>query len=133
MDWPVIFSYSRADAIADGVLVDVSAVAREHGFTIPVALTSGVWGSCVEWTERHEEAFKGYGQTEAARLCDVLSMAFVCALQNSRSGSDTCYFKVNRIDGRGTATAPTPVNLKLHIGPGDTVDPALTVMLPEED
>jgi Family of unknown function (DUF6573) len=39
--------YTRADAIADGVLIDVSAVAREAGIRYPVALTRAVWERCV--------------------------------------------------------------------------------------
>ena len=35
----VISSYSRAQAIEDGVLVDVSSVAREAGINFPIALT----------------------------------------------------------------------------------------------
>jgi hypothetical protein len=35
----LIHSYSRAQAIADGVLIDVSATAREAGIRCPVALT----------------------------------------------------------------------------------------------
>ena len=35
----LIHRYSRADALRDGVLVDVSATAREAGIRFPVALT----------------------------------------------------------------------------------------------
>src|SRR5712691_6811961 len=46
---PVIYSYSRAQAISDGgVLVDVSETARAAKFTIPVAMTATVWSRCVE-------------------------------------------------------------------------------------
>ena len=34
---------SRAQAIEDGVLVDVSDIAKEAGFRYPVALTSALW------------------------------------------------------------------------------------------
>jgi hypothetical protein len=47
-EWPVICSYSRADALADGTLVDVSEVARAAKFTVPVAMTTTVWTRCVE-------------------------------------------------------------------------------------
>ena len=43
----VIFSYTRAQAIADGVLIDVSELAKEAGFRFPVAVTAGVWAECV--------------------------------------------------------------------------------------
>jgi hypothetical protein len=36
----IISRDSRADAIRDGVLIDVSATAREAGFEYPVALTA---------------------------------------------------------------------------------------------
>jgi hypothetical protein len=42
---PVIHAYSRAEALEDGVLVDVTSTAREAGFRIPVALTRAVWES----------------------------------------------------------------------------------------
>ena len=35
----LIFRYSRAEALSDGVLIDVSETAKETGFRIPVALT----------------------------------------------------------------------------------------------
>jgi len=44
----VISSYSRADAIRDGFLIDVSKTAREAGWVIPVAVTARVWAKCVE-------------------------------------------------------------------------------------
>lgn len=49
-DAPVIHAYTRAQAIADGVLVDISETAKEAGFRYPVACTSAVWSDCIEWT-----------------------------------------------------------------------------------
>jgi hypothetical protein len=43
----VISTYTRAQAIEDGVLVDAGSIALEAGFTGPVALTSAVWADCV--------------------------------------------------------------------------------------
>lgn len=43
----IIHQYSRAMAIADGVLVDVSEMAREAGYKYPVAMTDTVWNKCV--------------------------------------------------------------------------------------
>ena len=40
---PVLSAYTRAQAIEDGILVDVSETAREAGFRIPVAVTRTVW------------------------------------------------------------------------------------------
>ncbi len=48
---PVVSSYTRTQAIEDGVLVDVSEMAQEAGFKHPVALTRAVWEDCVAWDE----------------------------------------------------------------------------------
>lgn len=47
----VISSYSRKQAIEDGVLIDVTEAANQLGFRVPVAMTSAAWGDCVEWSE----------------------------------------------------------------------------------
>jgi hypothetical protein len=39
--------YTRADAIRDCVLIDVSPVAREVGLRYPVAFTRAVWERCI--------------------------------------------------------------------------------------
>ena len=38
----VIYSYTREQALKDGVLVDVTQMEKEVGFIYPVAVTSGV-------------------------------------------------------------------------------------------
>jgi hypothetical protein len=43
----VIHAYTRADALADGVLIDVSQTAHEAGIRYPVALTRAAWERCV--------------------------------------------------------------------------------------
>ena len=43
----VIYAYTRKDALADGVQIDVSEVAREAGLKFPVYLTRAVWESYV--------------------------------------------------------------------------------------
>ena len=62
----VVFSFSRAQAIADGVLIDVSDVAKEAGFRFPVAMTADAWSDCVAWRENSQ----GAGQSRAGRLWD---------------------------------------------------------------
>lgn len=39
----VIHAYTRAQAIEDGVLVDLSGLASEAGFRWPLAVTQAVW------------------------------------------------------------------------------------------
>jgi hypothetical protein len=62
----LIHRYTRAQAIADGVLIDGSQTAREAGFGFPVALTRAVWERCVAVPPAV------VCQDEAGRLWDVL-------------------------------------------------------------
>ena len=81
---PLIHAYTRADALADGSLVDVTTVAREAGFTVPVAVTRAVWLDCVAWADDG-----GACQDEAGRLWDVLWMARFAA-RRARSSYSRC-------------------------------------------
>jgi hypothetical protein len=46
-----IYSYTREQALADGILVDVSKMAKQAGFKIPMAVTDTLWHSFVEWSQ----------------------------------------------------------------------------------
>ncbi len=45
----VIYSYTRAQAIDDGVLIDATEMAKEAGFNWPVALTAAAWSDWKLW------------------------------------------------------------------------------------
>jgi hypothetical protein len=125
----VISSYSRKQAIEDGVLIDVSETAREAGIKFPVAVTRAVWEDCCEWTDADAKA-KYYGQSVSGRLWDVVSMLrFAIRAGGSR---DTIYYKLSRIPRPGHG-AKRLVILKSICGPGDTPEPVITIMQPNED
>jgi hypothetical protein len=119
-----IYRYSRADALRDGVLIDVSTVAREAGIRYPVALTCAAWGRCVAVPPGVE------CQDETGRLWDVL---FLLRLAAGRSdGGPEVRFGVHvRNDNR--ERTPPLVRLKALCGPGDAGEPVVTVMFPGED
>lgn len=117
----VISSYSRAQAIEDGVLVDVSSVAQEAGVRVPVALTRAVWDRYVTVPP------KARGQDEAGRLWDVLSMLRF-AIKGGRDSSELRYSLIVH-----TAKGRRRIILKSICGPGDDAEPVITIMLPEED
>jgi hypothetical protein len=120
----VISRYSRAQAIEDGVMINVSAVAREAGIRYPVALTAAVWAHCVAVPEGIE------CQDEAGRLWDVLHMLRI-AIQRSASGDGVGFAVHVRNDNReGT---PPLVQLWAVCGPGDDAAPVITVMMLDED
>jgi len=118
----VISSYSRAQAIADGLLVDVSEMAQEAGIKHPMAVTAAVWAQYVTVPDGVE------GQDERGRLWDVLNMFRFAALRSA--GQDKLRFEVLV---RNDNTRPKPVTLKAICGPGDTPEPVLTILLPDED
>src|SRR5205823_1413783 len=115
---------SRADAIRDGVLVDVSAAAREAGFKYPVALTAAAWARCVAVPP-------GVAcQDEAGRLWDVVYL-FRLAAGRSGGGPEVRFGVHVRNDNR--ERTPPLIRLKALCGPGDAGEPVVTVMLPDED
>mgnify|MGYP001611930159 CR=1 FL=1 len=126
----LIHSYTRAEAIADGTLVDVTATAREAGFVVPVALTRSVWVDCVEWTEQDSKR-KAAIQDQASRLWDVVWMAN-CAARRA-AGSGRCNFEVFRVPRNGHGIRPRSVRLSMEVGPGDEGEPIITIMQPNED
>lgn len=125
---PIIHSYTRADAIADGVLIAVTSEACEAGFKVPVALTAEVWNDSVKWTD--EDSKRQVLQDEAGRLWDVLWMAFVAA---RRATGDRVSFQLYRVPRGGRGCRPRLTTLQLHIGPGDELEPVITVLLPGQD
>ncbi|MBP7868321.1 MAG: hypothetical protein KA419_20530 [Acidobacteria bacterium] len=123
---PVIHACTRAQALADGVLVDVTETAREAGFRFPVALTAAAWSDCVAWGREGAKVH----QDEAGRLWDVLWMAR-CAAARAMAGEREVEVKLHRVP-RGRST-PRPAILKMVIGPGDEREPVITLMMPDED
>jgi type I site-specific restriction endonuclease len=69
---PVISTYSRAQAIDDGFLINAGSMACEAGFKWPVALTHGAWCDCVTWSDSDTQ--KQIHQDESGRVWDVLFM-----------------------------------------------------------
>lgn len=107
----IIHKYTREDALADGVLIDVTEMAKEAGFKVPVAVTSGVWGAYIS-----QDDING-------RLWDTLFMLHF-AIKKSVA-TNMLFYKVrygNKL-----------IRLKAVIGPGDNLEPVMTIMLPEED
>ena len=128
-DAEIIYAYTRAQAIEDGVLVDVSKTAKEAGFVYPVAMTSAAWADCVEWSD--EDTKRQVPQDEFGRLWDVLWMAKIAVKQGN--GGTQLLYPLHCVPRGGKAQKPRLTHLKLVCGPGDTPEPVTTIMLPDED
>lgn len=120
-DAEVISRYTRAQALDDGVLVDVSEMAHEAGFVIPVAVTQAVWSDVndIPPSQSHQDV--------NGRLWDLLYMSFLRA-RVAPKGTDEMYTRFIMHQGRKTY-----YTVKLQIGPGDNAEPVITIMRPEED
>ena len=118
----VISSYSRAEAIEDGYLVDVSNVAKEAGIKFPVAVTRALWDGYIIPDPRAERL----GQSETGRLWDTLWM-LRC---NLKRGGKTIQYQLYYIMKERQKRL---ITLKTVCGPGDDAEPVITIMLPEED
>lgn len=124
----VIHVYSRANAIADGVLHDVTELAAEQGIRYPVAIATHAWDAAVAW-----DAANGAMQDETGRQWDVLTMAAV-ALRRARRLRLTGLqeFTVYVVPNRRDAEEPEPVTLGISVGPGDNYEPVLTITAPAD-
>jgi len=121
----MIFTYTRAQAIADGVQVDVTKTAQEAGIKLPVFITRTVFDAYVAVPPQVS------GQDEAGRLWDIVWMLRFAILR-SRPGCDRVPVALYvRNDNR----AAKLVKLIATCGPLDIdkPEPAITIMMPNED
>ena len=126
----IISTYTRAQAIEDGVLIDVSSIAKESGFEWPVSMTAGAWADCVAWSDTDSQT-QVY-QDQSGRLWDVIFMAFQ-AISLSRETGDRLLFRLYRVLRDGHSTDAELTTLKLIVGPGDSGEPVITIMCGDED
>jgi len=122
LEMPLIYAYTRAQALEDGVLIDVSELAREAGFVWPVALTAAVWTLVEDIPPRYRA-----WQTVEGRLWDALWMAY-CGIRRATHSSTELRYTLLLDHGRHRY-----LTLKLVTGPGDHGEPVVTIMLPDED
>ena len=137
----VLSSYSRAQAIADGVLVSLNDpaftfrpglnICAEAGIKFPVAMTIAAFAKTVSEADTPLPPC----QDISGRLWDVLSVFKLAA----RRGGSEIRFAVSVInwvyvDGkRVNRTRRETVILKALCGPGDNGEPVITIMLADED
>jgi hypothetical protein len=122
---PVIYSYTRAQAVADGVQVEVTETAQEAGIKFPVFLTRTVFDSFVAVPEGVT------GQDEAGRLWDICWMLRFAIIRSHGHTDRLPVALYVRNDNR----AARLVKLIASCGALDIDDPqpAITVMMPDED
>lgn len=128
--WDLIYTYTRQQAIDDGVLVDLMQpdlveLVHNAGIKYPVAMTTTAFGDYVELTPAAKRACNDI----KGRLWDVLWM-FRVAVRQQRGDSREILFQFYCVTDR---IRPTLCILKAVIGPGDQGEPVITIMHPWED
>ncbi len=121
--WEVITVYTRKQALADQVLIDITDVARPNGFKVPTAVTAGLW-AIVTPTEELE----ALGEALESRLRKVLLLLFL-EIRKAAKDCDSISFSVD------FQTAPNRIEtfeLLAVMGPDDDLKPCLTIGLPED-
>ncbi len=117
------FAYTRKQAVEDGVLIDVTAAAREAGFAVPLAVTPGAWSGCVRPTDGAS------GEDEAHRLREVLTTLRDAIWRTLDWGRVD--FAVPRRGGDADGTPPS-FPLRAVCGLDAEAEPLVVVMLPRE-
>jgi hypothetical protein len=125
---PVIYAYTRAQAIADGVLVDVTETAKETGFKLPVVITEALHSRLTP-----TKADQSLGQDYDGRLWDVLWLA-AFTIKLADRGTDTVTFTVVLQEVEAKSGQPRNADLRLRAvcGPGDEGEPVITIGFPED-
>ncbi len=121
----VISRYSRAQALEDGVLVDLNKAGNipisESGYKYPIACTASVW-EIIEVAVSNPK-FSNY---LSGVIWDIIFMSRAYPVKRWETGQ---LFKVNI-----KVFHPKDVfTFKIECGPGDEGEPVLTIMLEDED
>ena len=121
----LVYAYTRAQAVADGVQVEVTKTAQEAGIRFPMFLTRAVYEAYVAVPPNVT------GQDEAGRLWDIVWMTRFAILR-ARPGVDRIPVALYVRNDNHRAKL---VKLIATCGPVDFDDPApaITVMLLDED
>lgn len=114
----IIYTYTRQQAIEDGVFVDVSEVARTIGFVIPVVITSSIYYAYIKKDD----------EQETARRLDAFLLIMYKQIQEQKNKVDNflkakvCFDKDKETEVWAVVEGISPVDPR----------PAMNIMLPED-
>ncbi|WP_425256376.1 DUF6573 family protein [Pseudarthrobacter sp. J47] len=95
---------------------------------MPVAITSEAWEEGVAWPEP-----AGAQQNENERVRELLRASYQAAIAAGHTGADRIPVRMWRVPASEPGAGRRSLVLHLHIGPGDTSLPVVTIMLPGQD
>ncbi|MEI1280257.1 DUF6573 family protein [Leptospira venezuelensis] len=127
-DFEIIDSYTRAEAIKDGGLIDLSNGEFSHLvkriYKYPLAVTAGVWHE-IRWIVENSN-----DQVSFENVIEVMLKATI--LNKTKVIDESSHlFRLNL--SIQDLPGPSYRDFKIICGPGDNASPVLTILLPEED
>jgi len=128
----VIHTYSHQQAVEDGIVMDVSHMARRMGFDVPVFVTNTVWAEaiCPDGVSGDDRVglflayVKGtlrYLHEEDALEDDLIELPLTLPMVG-----------VHVIDREGKEIEPMERTLWLHLDANDKGEPIFTILFPED-
>lgn len=121
-EFELISRSSRAEAIAGGLLIDVTATAKSVGIAYPTAVTKAVFEKYVRVpdnpTDQDEPDAPG-------RLRGLLSLLLVAIRQSQHTDPWFLTVAMNPSERAGV-----PSSLRAIGHPGDEAEPVITILLP---
>lgn len=131
---PPVSVYTRARAIEDGMLIDVTRDAEAVGWKVPAVLTATVASLCCGHLPDPADP---HGILWGIRARAVLRCAIEAARAEIRAGRgsrDRITFAAPSAESLlGGSRTELVRGIIAHVGPGDDPAPVLTVMMPEDD
>ncbi|WP_280185194.1 MULTISPECIES: DUF6573 family protein [Nocardia] len=120
----IISADTRAQAIEDRTPTDVSEIASEIGYIIPVAIAPHAWADVIADDPADHDSMT---ETEATRVHEVLTAAQEPSRKIGPFGDQRATFTIQRPNATGE---PEPIYMIIHVGPGHDARPLATIMRP---
>jgi hypothetical protein len=124
---PAAPSCTRAQALADGLLIDISDFAKEAYFRCPMAATGNLF---YNYLSPHYDLLS-WGQSLSARILDTLAVLKTAIRANPTARQLT--FTASFVMLMEHTPAPIPVQITATLGHGDDGKPVITLSQAEDD
>ncbi len=122
------FSYTLAQGIKDGFLIDITAAANKAGFKIPIAVTQAVWNKYIAWVNDNEQEQTKHELDN--RLQNMLT-ALQIAIRKVQNAACIHYELV--VPRNGKSKTEKKVQLKAILGADDNGEAVIIIMLSDEN
>ena len=129
----VISRYTRAQAIEDGELVDITSISKPMGLKHNACVSRALYNKCISPAERYDR--------HAKYKVQHIVFTLIAAIRASKGGDRIEFTIPGACDDNGNFMDPIKTKLAEYpmvkvyslCGPGDSGEPVITIMLQGED